>query len=42
MSELDLGIRFRAPLIGEHNQEIYRELGILDEEIRTIEEAGVI
>ena len=38
-----LGLRRRAPLIGEHNQEIYRdELGFTDGELRVMKEGGVI
>ena len=33
---------FRAPLIGEHNSEVYGELGIDDEELRRLRERGVI
>ena len=33
----------RAPLIGEHNEDIYRgELGISGEEFVTLKEAGII
>ena len=42
-SEYYCGIRHRAPLIGEHNQEIYRkELGLAAEQLRVLKEAGVI
>ena len=35
--------RFRAPLIGEHNNEIYQgELGLSGQEITRLKEAGVI
>jgi len=34
--------RRRAPLIGEHNQEIYTELGISGNEMRMFAESGVI
>jgi len=37
-----LGIRRRAPLIGEHNQEIYKELGLSEEEIANLEREGII
>jgi benzylsuccinate CoA-transferase BbsE subunit len=36
------GIRHRAPLIGEHNDEIYQELGISADEVLSLEESGVI
>jgi formyl-CoA transferase len=36
-------IRRRAPLIGEHNDEVYRyELGLSEEEMGTMHLAGVI
>ena len=42
LSEMKLQIRFRAPLIGEHNQEIYHELGISDAELQTLKQASII
>jgi crotonobetainyl-CoA:carnitine CoA-transferase CaiB-like acyl-CoA transferase len=43
MSEARCNIRRRAPLIGEHNQEIYKgELGLSDEELSILKQAGVI
>jgi len=42
-SEANLDIRRRAPLIGEHNQEIYEgELGITKEELVMLKQLGVI
>ena len=41
-SEVSVDIRHRAPLIGEHNQEIYAELGLSDQELQTLKQAGVI
>jgi len=35
-------IRQRAPLIGEHNHEVYRELGITTEKLASLERANVI
>ena len=35
-------INRRAPLIGEHNQEIYKQLGISDEEITTLKGTGTL
>ncbi len=35
-------IKKRAPLIGEHNQEIYQELGLAKDELSSLKEAGVI
>jgi formyl-CoA transferase len=43
MSEARCTIRRRAPLIGEHNQEIYKgELGLSDEELGILKQAAVI
>ena len=43
MTETTWRISKRAPLIGEHNQEIYgEELGFSKEEMRLLKEAGVI
>ncbi|MBN1176236.1 MAG: CoA transferase [Dehalococcoidales bacterium] len=42
-SEADCGIRFRAPLIGEHNEEIYsKELGFSKQELVTLKHRQVI
>jgi len=42
-SEMPITITRRAPLIGEHNQEIYEgELGISKESLITLKQAGVI
>ena len=41
-SEADCAIRFRAPLIGEHNEEVYTKLGISEKELDRLKEAGVI
>ena len=41
-SEAALGIKRRPPLIGEHNQEIYGELGISPEELPVLKRVGVI
>jgi crotonobetainyl-CoA:carnitine CoA-transferase CaiB-like acyl-CoA transferase len=41
-SEMNLDIRYRAPLIGEHNSEIYHELGLSDKELQVLKQAGVI
>ena len=43
MSKTSCGISRRAPLIGEHNQEIYEgELGFSKEEMLSLKQAGVI
>ena len=41
-SENDIITRFRAPLIGEHNREIYGEIGLSRQEIIVLKEAGVV
>jgi crotonobetainyl-CoA:carnitine CoA-transferase CaiB-like acyl-CoA transferase len=34
--------RFRAPLIGEHNEEVYREIGLSKQDLVALKQAGVI
>jgi crotonobetainyl-CoA:carnitine CoA-transferase CaiB-like acyl-CoA transferase len=42
-SEVNLHIRYPAPLIGEHNQDIYeRELGMSKEEYMMLKQSGII
>lgn len=41
-SETDCSIKFRAPLIGEHNVAVYSELGLSRQDIITLKQAGVI
>ena len=41
-SENETETRSRAPLIGEHNAEIYGELGLTGERIEELKKAGVI
>ncbi|MBM2824709.1 MAG: CoA transferase [Dehalococcoidales bacterium] len=41
-SETGHNLRRRAPLIGEHNREIYAELGLSDKELMILKQAGVI
>ncbi len=41
-NEADLSIRFRAPLIGEHNKEIYKEIGITEGELEELRKEGLI
>ena len=41
-SLLECGIRHRAPLIGEHNHEIYGEIGVSKDELLLLNQAGVI
>ena len=43
LSETPITYRRRAPLIGEHNQEIYAgELGLSDNKLKTLKQKGVI
>jgi len=43
MTETPLDLRWRAPRIGEHNEEIYvKELGISHEELSSLKESGII
>ena len=43
LSETPINIKRRAPLIGEHNLEIYQnELGISSSELRNLQSSGVI
>jgi crotonobetainyl-CoA:carnitine CoA-transferase CaiB-like acyl-CoA transferase len=41
-SENDLTTRSRAPQIGEHNAEVYCELGLSKEKLESLRESGVI
>jgi crotonobetainyl-CoA:carnitine CoA-transferase CaiB-like acyl-CoA transferase len=41
-SEMDCSTRFRAPLIGEHNAEIYREIGLSEQELVALRHEGII
>ncbi len=41
-SEKACATRFRAPLIGEHNEEIYGEIGLSRGDLITLKQAGVI
>jgi crotonobetainyl-CoA:carnitine CoA-transferase CaiB-like acyl-CoA transferase len=36
------GLNRRAPLIGEHNQEVYEELGLTGEELEKLVGSGII
>ena len=43
LSQTSCGIRFRAPLIGEHNAEVYQgELGFSTAELITLKQGGII
>jgi crotonobetainyl-CoA:carnitine CoA-transferase CaiB-like acyl-CoA transferase len=41
-SAMGWGTRQRAPLIGEHNEEVYEEIGISKEQLILLNQAGVI
>jgi crotonobetainyl-CoA:carnitine CoA-transferase CaiB-like acyl-CoA transferase len=41
-TEMDCSTRFRAPLIGENNQEIYQELGLSNKELESLHKEGII
>jgi crotonobetainyl-CoA:carnitine CoA-transferase CaiB-like acyl-CoA transferase len=41
-SENEMSTGFRAPLIGEHNAEVYGEIGLSRQQIVALKEAGVI
>jgi crotonobetainyl-CoA:carnitine CoA-transferase CaiB-like acyl-CoA transferase len=41
-SENEMATRSRAPLIGEHNAEVYSELGLSQERIKELEKSGVV
>ena len=41
-SEAETSLRFRAPLIGEHNSEVYGEMGYSSRAIVALKEAGII
>jgi crotonobetainyl-CoA:carnitine CoA-transferase CaiB-like acyl-CoA transferase len=41
-SEKAFDTRFRAPLIGEHNEEIYGEIGLSQQELVVLRQAGII
>ena len=43
LSETPINIRYRAPLIGEHNQDVYQsELGLSSSEMNDLQKGGVI
>jgi formyl-CoA transferase len=42
LSETPASLRLPPPVVGEHNEEILRECGYTDAEIRALQEAGVV
>ncbi len=42
MSESPIQFKRRAPLIGEHNQEVYKEIGLQEADLKALKEKGVI
>ena len=42
MSAQSISTRFRAPLIGEHNGEVYGEIGLSLKDLVALKQAGVI
>ena len=41
-SETKTSIRRRPPLLGEHSQEILKEVGLSDQEIKELKELNVV
>jgi benzylsuccinate CoA-transferase BbsE subunit len=41
-TQADASIRFRAPLIGEHNKEVYKQIGIGGMELGRLKEEGIV
>jgi crotonobetainyl-CoA:carnitine CoA-transferase CaiB-like acyl-CoA transferase len=41
-TEMDCDIKFRAPLIGEHNDEVYKDLGLNEEYLQILKKEGII
>ena len=41
-SEIDCSMRFRAPLIGEHNEEVYHDIGLSEQDLLKLKKAGII
>jgi len=41
-SAADCSIRFRAPLIGEHNEEVYQEIGLSRHDLALLKQKGII
>jgi crotonobetainyl-CoA:carnitine CoA-transferase CaiB-like acyl-CoA transferase len=41
-TEMDCSTRFRAPLIGEHNKEVYNEIGFTEKDLLALQKEGII
>ena len=41
-NRFELGVRRRAPMIGEHNGEVFGELGITEAHLQTLRRQGVV
>jgi crotonobetainyl-CoA:carnitine CoA-transferase CaiB-like acyl-CoA transferase len=41
-NEADMATQFRAPLTGEHNEEVYEELGLYEEDLAALKQEGII
>jgi benzylsuccinate CoA-transferase BbsE subunit len=41
-TEMDFSTRFRAPLIGEHNGEVYKDIGLSEEQLQALKKDGII
>jgi crotonobetainyl-CoA:carnitine CoA-transferase CaiB-like acyl-CoA transferase len=41
-TEMDFSTRCRAPLIGEHNGEVYKDLGLNEKDLQAMQKEGVI
>jgi crotonobetainyl-CoA:carnitine CoA-transferase CaiB-like acyl-CoA transferase len=41
-TEMDCSTRFRAPLIGEHNGEVYKGIGLSEKDLDSLKRAGII
>jgi crotonobetainyl-CoA:carnitine CoA-transferase CaiB-like acyl-CoA transferase len=39
---MDCSIRFRAPLIGEHNGEVYKDIGLSGKDLQSLKKDGII
>ncbi len=42
LSETPIEFKRRAPLIGEHNQEVYKEIGVTGSQLKDLKDKGII